>query len=185
MSDENMIKPIEPPQSWVVMGVSGAGKTEIARQLAARLGIAFIDGDRFHSSENIAKMSAGIPLTDEDRQEWLLTLRHRLRQASDEGQAVVLACSALKRRYRDMLRGGNPALIFVYLDGDRDLLASRMKSRQGHFMPASMLDSQLATLEPPQADERYLKVDIRPSPEQIVDRIMAFRQALTDGTRPP
>jgi gluconokinase len=159
--------------SWVVMGVSGSGKTEIGRRLAARLQLEFIEGDAFHPPQNIAKMSAGTPLTDEDRQEWLLLLQQKLRQAALAGKAVVLTCSALKRRYRDLLRAGDPHLLFVYLHGERALLEERMHRRQGHFMPASMLESQLATLEPPQADERFIAVDISGTPEQIVQRIIA------------
>jgi len=165
---------VHPPRSWVVMGVSGSGKTEIARRLAARLRLECIEGDAYHPPENIAKMSAGIALDDEDRGEWLLLLQRKLRQAAEAGQPVVLACSALKRRYRDVLRDGNPDLIFLFLHGDRELLASRMQQRRGHFMPSAMLDSQLATLEPPQADERFLQLDIRLTPDEIVDRIVAF-----------
>jgi gluconokinase len=158
--------------SWVVMGVSGSGKTEIGRRLAARLQLDFIEGDAFHSPRNVEKMSHGTPLTDEDREEWLLTLQQQLRRAAHAGKAVVLSCSALKRRYRDLLRAGDPDLVLVYLHGERALLEQRMHLRQGHFMPASMLDSQLATLEPPQSDERFIAVDIGDTPEQIVQRIV-------------
>lgn len=168
---------IKPRQSWVVMGVSGSGKTEIGRRLAERLHLDFIEGDAFHSPQNIAKMSAGTPLTDEDRHEWLLRLREKLQQAAQAGKAVVLTCSALKRRYRDLLREGDPDLLFVYLHGERALLASRMQMRRGHFMPVGMLDSQLAAFEPPQADERFITLDIRETPEQIVDRIVALCHA--------
>lgn len=163
------------------MGVSGSGKTEIARRLAARLQLACIEGDDYHPPENIAKMSAGVALDDEDRRAWLLLLQHKLREAADAGLSVVLACSALKRRYRDVLRGGNPDLIFLFLDGDRALLASRMQQRRGHFMPSAMLDGQLAALEPPQADERFLRLDIQLTPDQIVERIVAFHATLRTG----
>jgi len=168
--------------SWVVMGVSGSGKTEIGRRLAQRLQLDFIEGDAFHPPQNIAKMSAGSPLTDEDRREWLLLLQERLRQAALAGKAVVLSCSALKRRYRDLLRAADPHLLFVYLHGERALLEQRMHGRRGHFMPAAMLDSQLATLEPPQADEHFIAVDIRDTPERIVQCIVARAGAETDGT---
>jgi len=172
---------VHSPPSWVVMGVSGSGKTEIARRLAARLQSECIEGDEFHPAENIAKMSAGVALDDEDRRVWLLLLQGKLREAADAGQPVVLACSALKRRYRDVLRAGNPDLIFLFLDGDRALLASRMQQRRGHFMPTAMLDGQLAALEPPQADERFLRLDIRQTPDEIVERVVAFCAALPAG----
>jgi gluconokinase len=167
-----------PAHSWVVMGVSGSGKTEIGRRLAERLQLDFIEGDAFHSPQNIAKMSAGTPLTDEDRHEWLLALQQQLRQAAHTGMAVVLSCSALKRRYRDLLREGDAGLVFVLLHGERALLAERMHQRRGHFMPASMLDSQLRALEAPQADEHVIAVEISETPEQIVDRIIAQCHAL-------
>ena len=175
---------LHDPQSWIVMGVSGCGKSEIARRLAARLGIDFIEGDHFHPPANIEKMAAGIPLTDADRHGWLLRLQQQLRQAAAAGRAVVLSCSALKRRYRDLLRAGDPDAIFIHLYGERALIAARMRQRHGHFMPSAMLDSQLTTLEPPQQDERFLQVDIRPPPDAIVDRILALRDALA-GARPP
>jgi gluconokinase len=176
------MRAVKPVRSWVVMGVSGSGKTEIGRRLAERLHLDFIEGDAFHPPQNIAKMSAGMPLGDEDRYEWLLRLQQQLRQAAQAGKAVVLTCSALKRRYRDLLREGNPDLLFVHLHGDRDLLASRMHTRSGHFMPASMLDSQLATFEPLQADERFITLDVRETPEQIVDRIVAACDAAVDDS---
>jgi gluconokinase len=171
---------VTPNHSWVVMGVSGSGKTEVGRRLAARLQRDFIEGDAFHPPQNIAKMSAGIPLNDEDRHEWLLALQQQLRHAAQAGKAVVLSCSALKRRYRDLLREGDPKLFFVHLHGERSLLAERMQQRHGHFMPTAMLDSQLATLEPPQADERFIVVDIHETPQQIVDRIIAQCGTLPD-----
>jgi gluconokinase len=169
-----------PAHSWVVMGVSGSGKTEIGRRLAARLQLDFIEGDAFHPPQNIARMSAGTPLTDEDRRAWLLALQQQLGQAAQAGKAVVLSCSALKRGYRDLLREADHGLLFVYLHGEHALLAARMHQRRGHFMPANMLDSQLAALEPLQRDERFIAVDIAETPEQIVDRIIAQCNALPD-----
>jgi gluconokinase len=160
------------PERWVVMGVSGCGKSEIGRRLAARLGIDFVDGDDDHPPANIAKMAAGMPLTDEDRHGWLLLLQARIRRAAEQGRGMVLACSALKRRYRDLLREGDPVLAFVHLDGDRELIAARMRSRGGHFMPFTLLDSQFRDLEPLQEDERSVRLDIRFSPEELVDQIL-------------
>src|SRR5713101_816943 len=114
-----------PPKRWVVMGVSGCGKSEIGRRLALRLGVAYVEGDDDHPAHNVAKMATGIPLDDDDRHAWLLLLRARIAKARDSGEGLVLSCSALKRRYRDLLCGDDPTLIFVHLDGDRQLIASR------------------------------------------------------------
>lgn len=160
------------PQRWVVMGVAGSGKSEIARRLAARLGIGHVEGDDYHPPANVARMEAGIPLTDEDRHDWLLALQSRIRQAAQQDERLVLSCSALKRRYRDMLRAGDPGLMFVYLDGDRELIASRMHARTRHFMPLSLLDSQFRDLEPLQADERFIRLDIRHTPENLVEQVL-------------
>jgi gluconokinase len=157
---------------YVVMGVSGCGKSEIGRRLAQRLGIAYIEGDEHHSPESIAKMAAGTPLNDNDRHQWLLVLQSLISQAAQRNQGLVLSCSALKRRYRDLLRVGDPALVFIYLHGDPALIASRMKQRTGHFMPQALLESQLRDLEALAADERAVRVDVAPSPEVIVDQIM-------------
>lgn len=164
--------PASSPRRWVVMGVSGCGKSEIGRRLAARLNARSIEGDDFHPADNIAKMRAGMPLDDADRQVWLLTLQQLLRDARDAGEAAVLSCSALKRRYRDMLRAGDPDLVFVHLDGDRDLIATRMQSRSGHYMPSSLLDSQCRDLEPLQADERGARFDLATPPDQLVEQVL-------------
>lgn len=161
-----------PPQRWVVMGVSGCGKSEIGRLLAERLGVPHFEGDDDHSPANIAKMAAGTPLTDADRHDWLLLLQARLRDATVRGQGLVLSCSALKRRYRDLLRAGDPQLYFVHLDGPRELIAERMRARPGHFMPVSLLDSQLRDLEPLQEDERGVRADIALPPAQLIERVM-------------
>lgn len=157
----------------VVMGVSGSGKSSVGRPLAAALSATFLEGDDFHPPANIAKMSAGHPLDDDDRAGWLAAMAERLRQARAHGEQVVLACSALKHRYRDVLRAADPQLVFVYLEGDRELIDQRIRARHGHFMPESLLASQFRDLEPPQADERAIRADIRLSPEQICRQILA------------
>ena len=157
----------------VVMGVSACGKSTVGRLLAQARGATYLDGDDFHPPENVARMRAGQALTDADRQGWLDALCQRLAQARAAGEGVVLSCSALKRVYRDTLRQGAPALKLVYLHGPRELLAARIAARQNHYMPASLLDSQLATLQPPQPDEDALAVEVSWSPAQIVEHILA------------
>ena len=154
------------------MGVSACGKSTVGRALAQAQGATYLDGDHFHPPENVARMAAGQALTDADRQGWLVALSARLAQARANGEGVVLSCSALKRRYRDQLRLGAPDLLLVYLHGSRDLLAARIAARTDHYMPASLLDSQLATLEPPQPDEAALAFDVLQTPQQIVDSIL-------------
>lgn len=144
----------------VVMGVAGCGKSSLGQMLAEALGAGFIEGDSFHPPENIEKMRAGIPLDDDSRAGWLANLAKQLRRNRAQGQSAVLACSALKRRYRDVLRAGDPELRFVHLRGEPDLIAARMRERSGHFMPESLLASQFADLEPPAADERAIDIDI-------------------------
>jgi len=148
------------PARWVVMGVSGCGKSEIGQRLAQALGAPFLEGDAYHSASNVAKMAAGIPLDDEDRAGWLRTLQAEIAAAQARGEGLVLACSALKRRYRDLLRAADPSLRFIHLSGPRDLIAERMLARTAHYMPASLLDSQLRDLEPLQEDEAGLLFDI-------------------------
>lgn len=154
------------------MGVSGCGKSEIGQRLAAALDLPFLEGDSFHSAANVAKMAAGIPLTDDDRAGWLHTLQEQIRQATAQGRGLVLSCSALKRRYRDLLRAGNPALRFAHLSGPRSVIAERMAARVGHYMPPSLLDSQLRDLEPLQPDEAGVRLDLSQSPQQLVDAIL-------------
>lgn len=159
----------------VVMGVSASGKSTVGRLLAQALGLVYLDGDDFHPPENVARMAAGQALTDADRQGWLAALSARLAQAVAGGRGVVLSCSALKRRYRDVLRQGAPRLRLVYLHGRPELLAARIAARTDHYMPPSLLDSQMAALEPPQPDEAALAFDVALAPQQIVDRIVSSK----------
>jgi gluconokinase len=154
----------------VVMGVSGAGKTTIGTDLAERLGVEYAEADRFHPARNIEKMSAGIPLTDDDRLPWLEALAGWIREHA--GSGGVISSSALKRRYRDILRGGGDVW-FLHLDGRRDLIAERLAARKGHFMPASLLDSQLADLEPLRPGEHGVTVDASRPPDELVDQAVA------------
>jgi len=162
-------------QCFLVMGVCGSGKSEIGARLAARLGCRFIEGDDFHPQANLDKMRAGIPLNDDDRQDWLASLAGELARAVAEGAGAVLACSALKRRYRDLLRQGAPALRLVYLRAEPAQVIARMQAREGHFMPVGLVDSQFADLEPPRADEHAQVCPVTDTPEHIVDTILAAR----------
>ena len=158
---------------YVMMGVCGSGKSLIGASLARELGIEFVEGDALHPPENVRRMAAGIPLTDDDRQGWLLAIAARLREAKRAGVGLVVSCSALKRRYRDLLRSeGDPDVRFVHLAGRRALVAERMANRSGHFMPASMVDSQFAILEEPAPDERAWVCDISESPDAIVTHLV-------------
>jgi carbohydrate kinase (thermoresistant glucokinase family) len=154
----------------VVMGVAGCGKSTVGARLAERLGVPFLDGDSLHPRSNIDKMAAGMPLDDDDRAPWLAEIGRRL-SASDAG--LVIACSALKRSYRDIIRDGDPHAVFVHLQGTRELLNERMKARPGHFMPVALLDSQLATLEPLEADEPGIEVDIALPVDHIIAHTLA------------
>ncbi len=153
----------------VVMGVSGCGKTSVAEGLAAALPAAFIEGDSLHPAANVEKMSKGIPLDDEDRWPWLDTIGRAVAETLNDGKSVVVSCSALKKSYRDRLRqAAGGTLAFVFLKGSRDLLMTRMAARRDHFMPVSLLDSQLATLEDPSGEPGVVTVDIDASVEAIV-----------------
>ncbi|MDO4917827.1 MAG: gluconokinase [Rothia sp. (in: high G+C Gram-positive bacteria)] len=151
----------------VVMGVSGTGKTSIAHALRDQLGWSFVEGDDLHPAENIQKMSSGIPLTDEDRAPWLARIATWIKEADARGERTIVTCSALKRAYRDVLRQAAPGVVFLHLTGPQEIIAERMKHRQGHFMPTSLLDSQLATLEPLEADEAGVLVDISGTPAEV------------------
>lgn len=165
----------------LVMGVSGSGKTHIGKMLASRLEAEFIDGDDYHSSSSIAKMSRGQPLNDDDRQEWLETLAGLFASYRERGVSVVIGCSALKHRYRDILRTGDPSLAILYLRGSRDVLLERLGQRSSHFFKGSrMLDSQLGDLEPPDESEAH-GLDIALPPQRIVSD---FLQWLTAAPRP-
>jgi len=161
---------------FVVMGVSGCGKSTVGAQLAAALGLPFLEGDVLHPERNVERMAAGFALSDEDREGWLQTLAAHIRRAQDAGQGLVLSCSALKRSYRDILRSGAPGLRFVYLHGEHALLAQRMAARTGHYMPLSLLDSQLSTLEVPGVDENVQGFDVSGSSGDIVAAVLAGRQ---------
>jgi gluconokinase len=161
------------PCALIVMGVSGSGKSTIAAALADRLGWTFEDGDRFHPANNVAKMSAGHPLTDEDRWPWLQAIADEVDRVCEAGGHVVVACSALKRTYRDLLVHGRSDVRIVFLDGNQALIADRLGNRKGHFMPPGLLDSQFKTLERPQADEHPITVSIDAPVEAIVSNIVA------------
>lgn len=160
-------------RTLIVMGVSGSGKSLIGEKLAQALGGVFEDADDFHPASNKAKMSARIPLTDEDRWPWLQGLRKRIEDMRAQTPCYVLACSALKHVYRDLLRGGDPqdALQFVYLSGSQELVAARLDARKGHFMPSTLLTSQFNTLEAPGEGEAVI-ADISGTPEEIVTSVL-------------
>jgi gluconokinase len=153
----------------VVMGVAGAGKTTVGVALAARLGVDYAEADSFHPAANIAKMSSGIPLTDEDRWPWLDVIAEWISRHQDTGG--VVSCSALKRWYRDRLRSGGD-VVFVHLRGSRDFIAERMTTRSGHFMPPGLVDSQFADLEPLQPDERGITITSVDTVDQTVDTVL-------------
>lgn len=160
------------PCALIVMGVSGSGKSTVAEALAKRLGWRCEDGDKFHPAGNVAKMSAGHPLTDEDRWPWLKAIAAEIARTCAAHDHAVVACSALKRAYRDILVDGRRDVRLVFLDGTEALIASRLAKRKGHFMPVGLLASQFRTLEPPGADERPLRVSIDAPVETIVDDIV-------------
>ena len=164
------------PPALVVMGVSGSGKSTVGAALAQRLGVPFEDADDLHPRANIAKMSAGEALDDEDRYPWLEIIGEWLAVHSDGGG--VMSCSALKRKYRDQLRQHAPGLAFVHLEGSHETIARRQASRPGHFMPASLLASQFATLEPLEPDERGVVIDVDQSVDAIVEDSVSGLDAL-------
>ena len=161
-----------PPTTVVVMGVSGSGKTTVAERLAERLDWEFAEGDEFHPRANVEKMAAGHPLDDADRWPWLRTIGGWIDQREATGRSVVVTCSALKRSYRDLLREGRPSVWFAHVTADAELLRSRVEGRTGHYMPASLLESQLATLEPLRPDEAGAEISGAGSPDAVVDDLL-------------
>lgn len=179
------------PLHVVVMGVSGTGKTSVGRELARLLGFDFVEGDSHHPRANIAKMESGEPLTDADRKPWLEDLAAVLGRQDAAGRSTVLTCSALRRRYRDVLRSGvdHGRVYFLHLQAPRDVLRERMGRRTKHFMPTSLLASQLATLEPLERDEAGGKVDVTPPLPDVVaaavERVRRARDGRNPGASPP
>lgn len=161
------------PCALIIMGVSGSGKSTIADKLAERLGWAFEDGDRFHPKSNVEKMSAGHPLTDEDRWPWLNAIADEIGRVCTARKHLVVACSALKRTYRDVLLRGRDDVRFVFLNGTQQLIGQRLSLRKDHFMPPGLLDSQFRTLEPPGLDEHAIDVSIDAPVDAIVDDIVS------------
>jgi gluconokinase len=160
------------PCALIVMGVSGSGKSTIGEQLAKRLGWPYEDADQFHPKSNVAKMSAGQPLTDEDRWPWLKAIAAEIDRVCEANERVVIGCSALKRAYRDVLLHGRTDVCLVYLDGSQALIADRLGRRKDHFMPPGLLTSQFDTLEPPTRDEHPLTVSIDAPVEAIVENVV-------------
>jgi gluconokinase len=160
------------PSILVVMGVSSSGKSTVGTLLAGQLHWEFEDGDWFHPARNIDKMHAGIPLTDEDRAPWLIAIADFIDQARLSGKRVVVACSALKRRYRTVIIGNRPDVQLIYLKGDMELIGRRFAARHEHFMPPSLLQSQFDALEEPGPDENPIVVSIEPRPREIVAAIV-------------
>lgn len=177
------------PCALVLMGVSGSGKSTIADKLAERTGWKYEDGDRFHPPSNVAKMSAGHPLTNEDRWPWLQAIAAEIDRACGAGEHVVIACSALKRAYRDVLVHGRDDVRIIYLEGTQALIADRLAHRKHHFMPPDLLDSQFKALQPPEASENAVTVSIDAPVEAIVDEIVRqlklapVGQTSNDGNR--
>lgn len=167
------------PPLVVVMGVSGSGKTTVGAALAQRLRLPFADADDFHPPENVTKMAAGVPLTDEDRAPWLRTIAAWLDAHTEAGG--VVSCSALRRSYRDVLREHATHAFFLHLHGDRDVIAARVEGRPGHFMPSALVDSQFATLEPLEPDENGAVLDVSAPVDDLVEQSLTTL-APKDGT---
>jgi gluconokinase len=167
----------------ILAGVSGSGKTTVGRLLAGRLGWPFADGDSFHPAANVAKMTAGIPLTDDDRWPWLAAIGDWMDARIAIGGSGVVACSALKRRYRDVLREGRPEVRLVFLDVSRDEDLARLRARSGHFFPARLMDSQFGDLEPPVPAEGALVLAAGGSPDELVSEIISGLGLIAPGER--
>jgi carbohydrate kinase (thermoresistant glucokinase family) len=161
------------PHVLIVMGVSGCGKSTVGQALGDVLGWDFRDGDAFHPPSNVAKMKSGAPLTDDDRWPWLTAISRFIDETRASGSHAIIACSALKRIYRDRLKGAHGDVVFVHLAGTKELIEARMAARKNHFMPLGLLDSQFATLEPPAADEPAIIVSVAGTPETIVADVLA------------
>jgi gluconokinase len=168
-----------PPSttSIVVMGVSGSGKSTVAALLVERLGWDFAEGDDFHPPENVAKMAAGHPLDDDDRWPWLRRLAAWIGEHEQAGRSDIVTCSALRRSYRDLLRDGHPSVWFAHVTADPELIRERVERRTGHYMPPSLLDSQLDTLEPLQDDEPGITVSGAAPPDRVADEVLAALSA--------
>jgi gluconokinase len=174
------------PRIVVVMGVAGCGKSVVGEALAARLGWRMIEGDRLHPPANVERMSAGLPLTDEHRWGWLDAIGAKIGAAEREGAGAVAACSALKRKYRDRLRGFAGSILFIHLAVDKATASRRVASRQGHFMPASLVDSQFADLEPPGAGEEAITLDGgQPVAETVAGTLAALGNHLAADSAQP
>ncbi|MDJ0349767.1 gluconokinase [Cryobacterium sp. PH29-G1] len=165
-----------PEKPIVVMGVQGCGKSTVGRGLGNALGLRFTDGDDLHSLEARAKMAAGHPLTDADRIPWLTRIAETIAASLEHGEPIVVACSALKRSYRDLLRSIAPTLVFIELFGDQALIAERLTHRNHEYMPAALLDSQFAALEPLARDEAGLRINLMNTPDEIVELAVEFLQ---------
>jgi gluconokinase len=172
---------VKAPCALIVMGVSGSGKSTVAEWLGKRLGWRFEDGDSFHPASNVEKMRAGHPLTDEDRWPWLNAIADEIARVCDRGEHVIIACSALKHAYRDVLLRGRDDVRFVFLKGTKELIAERLAQRKGHFMPTGLLTSQFDTLEPPEPSEHVITVSIDETVEAIVDGVV--RQLRLSGAK--
>jgi gluconokinase len=172
---------VKAPCALIVMGVSGSGKSTVAELLGKRLGWRFEDGDGFHPASNVEKMRAGHPLTDEDRWPWLNAIADEIARVCDRGEHVIIACSALKHAYRDVLMRGRDDVRFVFLKGTKELIAERLAQRKGHFMPTGLLTSQFDTLEPPEPSEHVITVSIDETVEAIVDGVV--RQLRLSGAK--
>ncbi|MEO3786783.1 gluconokinase [Actinocorallia sp. B10E7] len=164
----------------VVMGVSGSGKTTVGRMLAERLGVEYAEGDEFHPAGNVAKMASGLPLDDEDRCPWLSAIAGWIAERLRSGRGGVVSCSALKYRYRDVLRQAGPGVRFLHLDVDRETTAARVARRTGHFMPVSLVESQFEALEPLRPDEQGGVVDAGSPPEETVENAVALLGGLLE-----